>query len=196
MKIKTSEDLLWSLRHVHFRRSSAETNPSRVVRIVELPEESEQVEEIRTVRILSDQELAEKERKENYSLTSRKVIWREEGEPEQQKEKSCGTKRRRILAPQEAKQPTPSFIAPETPPESPKLPDTPPDTPPAWPEVSPVGEEEEDPELLSPYDLLEFVEEEDIVQDNSADKEQQKPRKFKLVEVNLFSDSEEEEETV
>ena len=192
MRIKSGEDIRWSLRHVHFRRNSDSNNEERIVRFVEVEEVESvaTVKEVRTVRILSDSELAQKE--SQTSNSERKIVWREEIESSEASHDSAvrGGKRKSTSASRETKNFPGTSSTFDTPPESPKFPDTPPESP---VEVPAPEVEEDTEELLSPYDSLEFIEEEESKQEENQPTGQQKRRK--IVEINLFSDSEEEEDT-
>ena len=192
MRIKPGEDIRWSLRHVHFHRNSDTNDEERTVRFVETKETESRavVKEVRTVKILSDGELAQKEFSEANS--ERRIIWREETESSESSQKSVvrGGKRHLASASREIKKfpSTPSTL--DTPPESPKFPDTPPESPVEVP--APEVEEDAEELLLSPYDSLEFIEEEEDKQEENQSARPQKRRK--VIEVNLFTDSEEEED--
>ena len=198
----------------HLRRSEQEAAIiKRAFSVDSLPEPASNVEETRTVRILTDSELEEKERS-----PVRKVIFIESSEEEEAgnstardkenlADKSQECKRRRVLPPTGPEISASSVPTLETPPQSPKFPDTPPLSPSAQ---EPCQEEEEDLELVSPYENLEFVgcesteEEEDSEEDTEVVAETEKEEYVcvtsgiwkKTITVDLFSSDEEDEEEV
>ena len=221
------DNLSWSLRHrdfkhfQHLRKSEQEAAIIRRASLIDsLPKLVSSAGDTRTVRILSNEELEEKEKS-----PARKVIFVEAPEEEEAKEaagsnrehpvshkQSRDCKRRRVLPPSELS--ASNISAPETPPQSPKFPDTPPLSPRVQ---EPREEEEEDLELISPYNDLEFVDSADEDQDPEEVAETvEKPvegyicpisgvyltgivnPKKKSVTIDLFlsSDEEDEEEVV
>ena len=213
------DDNLWYwLRHrdfqhfQHLRRSEQEAAiVKRAFSVNSLPEPASTVEETRSVRILTDTELEQKERS-----PVRKVIFVESEEEagsstardkENLANKGQKCKRRRILPPTGSEISASGGSTLETPPQSPKFPETPPLSPGAQ---EPRQEEEEDLELVSPYENLEFVdcdsaeEEEDSEEDTEVSGRTEKVEYVsvtsgiwkKTITVNLFSSDEEEEEEV
>ena len=190
----------------HLKRSEQEAAIiKRAFSVNSSPEPASNVEETRTVRILTDSELEQKERS-----PVRKVIFvesEEEAGNSTARDKGQKCKRRRILPPTGSEISASGDSTPETPPQSPKFPETPPLSPGAQ---EPRQEEEEDLELVSPYENLEFVdcdsaeEEEDSEEDTEVSGRTEKVEYVsvtsgiwkKTITVNLFSSDEEEEEEV